>query len=217
MEHKGPKGSNKRRKFFPSMSWARTGMLFKGFFAGIVPEIPKQEIEKALQKLRKLKAKQTFLDKIKAKSAKRNESLFKTATRSNSLLVVVAFVIPGNIALLIAPGASSTSQILFKISTTLMGVAGAILTIAIASKYKVMLPPREGCEIEPLEMLDWAVADEAATASNPNAIQEAELMRESNKHHKRKIVLVVERRAQWISATFIATSLLVMVVGVCLR
>lgn len=190
----------------------RTTMLFRAFFTGIVDDIPEAVFHDMEKGWKKLTDKNGFLDSIKQQSAARRQSMFETATRSNYLMVVTAFVIAANVAMLVAPGGGAASQVLLKISTSMIALAAAILTLAISAKSKVMKRPREGGEVEPEEML-------AKMSIHPSldTIQWAQVKSESNKLHKRKIILVVERRAQWASAVLMAAGLMVMIVGVCIR
>jgi hypothetical protein len=195
----------------------RAAMLFKAFFTGIVDELPESILEAMLKKWQKLEGKDEYLEDVKQQSVSRRKSMFETATRSNYLLVVAAFVIAANVAMIVAPGGSTASQVLLKISTSMIALAAAVLTIAISAKSKVMKRPRKGGEVEPAEMLDAALQAEQSTTTDHDTVKWERVKRESNRLHKRKIILVVERRAQWIPAILMAAGLLVFIVGVCVR
>ena len=197
----------------------RTTMFLKAFFIGVVDDIPQVVLRGMEEKWNGLKHKDEFLQDIKQQSASKRESMFETATRSNYLIVVAAFVIAANVAMLVAPDGSAASQVLLKISTSLIALAAAIMTIAISAKSKVMKKPCEGGEIEPEALLRraFSIESEAAVAPNVDVKQWKELVSASHKLQKRKIILVVERRAQWISAVFMSIGLIVMIIGICLR
>lgn len=196
----------------------RTRMILKAYLTGIVDDLPQATLERMQQEWVNLTDKDGLLEEVERLSASRRQSMFETATRSNYLLVVAAFVIAANVAMLVAPDGNATGVVLLKISTSMIVLAAAILTIAISAKSKTMKKPRRGGEIEPAEMLHRALGIESQT-STPDLDVKAwkKFVDASNKLHKRKIVLVAERRAQWISAMLMATGLLVMIAGICIR
>jgi hypothetical protein len=193
-------------------------MILKAYFTGIVDDLPQATLEDMKREWAGLTDKDDLLEEVERLSASRRQSMFETATRSNYLLVVAAFVIAANVAMLVAPDGTTTSVVLLKISTSMIVLAAAILTIAISAKSKTMKKPRAGGEFEPTEMLHQALGIESQTSTPALDVKAwKKFVDASNKLHKRKIVLVAERRAQWISAMLMTTGLLVMIAGICTR
>ena len=159
-----------------------------------------------------------FLKEIEDKSFARHTSMNGTAGRSNYALVALAFVFAGGIAVLVVPTTSKASQVLLTIGCCMLLVATGILLIAMLAKLKVFKKPRPGGESEADEMLRWRVAhinDDGTEDLEKYLIDRRD--RAFTRLNKRKVVLVVERRAQTVAAYIAVSGLSVIIVALCLR
>ncbi len=175
----------------------RTLMLLQAFFTGVVNALPQEIVDKRRENWAKLSEKGRILhvDKLKEKLAARRASMDGTAARSNTLGVIDAFALAFAGLLLLAPDTKSAVKWVVCIGVVLILVSACIHRMAIASKLKVWKRPRKGGFSEPDEMLQWAVDAEENVATS-SEVSVAELNEMSQKLHARKIILVVERRAQ---------------------
>lgn len=195
----------------------RVKMLLKCYFTGIVEDTPVEVTEVRARNWRNLNDKQEFLARLAQQSIARRNSMTETAARSNYLLVVNAFAIGGNATIFVATTTEIIAQIFLAFSFCMILLSACVLAIAIAAKTKVLKKPRRGGEYEPDEMLLNAVKVQEQAEKDPTAKQDDELNRISRELHKRKIVLLVERRAQWVATMLMVSGLLAMTLGICIQ
>lgn len=200
----------------------RTWKLLKTFFTGIVADFTPEILDQRRKNWEELENKQGFLQTIDDYSIARRKSMYETATRGEYLIIAYVFAGGGDIAALIASNSHSATKVMLKISVTLIILAIIILALAIAAKGKVMKKPRKGGESEPDEFLANAIKLQRAAKANPTESTLKDLQLEDHRDrsfarlHRRKIVLVVERRGQFVAAIIAAAGLIMMGVGLWL-
>ena len=193
---------------FPRPS-QRTVDLLWCFVTGIVGDLPRQVVQRRNENWARVSNKAVFLAKVEQRSQNRRKSMAETAERSSYLGVIIAFVVAAGAQLLGASGTDGTSEFFLKIGVAANLLAGCIICLAIAAKAKVWKKPRPGGFSEPDEMLAREV-----DAHDPDELERDEVF---SRLHKRKLVLVVERRAQHAAAVTSVLGSLVMIIGVLIR
>jgi Na+-transporting methylmalonyl-CoA/oxaloacetate decarboxylase gamma subunit len=197
---------------------SRTAELLRCFFTGTVSDLPPEIRQKRTELWGRLADHEEFLDKVRVRSSGRRGSMYETATRSNYLAVVDAFVAAAGAQVLVAPDTRGASEVLLKIGMATVFLAACILVLAISAKAKVWKKPRPGGFSEADEMLQEAVDAQEQVAAGSKTQHEAERDRAFDRLHKRKLVLVVERRGQHAAgAVLTVVGVLVMIVGICIR
>lgn len=200
------------------MRFERSRELWKCFFTGIVKDLSGEILERRERNWGILEDKEGFLKSIDDDWSKaRRKSMFETAERASYVIIAYAFFAGGIFNAIIAPSINKAALILLKLSLTKISLATLILIMAIAAKAKVMKAPREGGESEPDEMLQNAVDVQEQARQNPAQKDKDRRDRAFNRLHKRKIVLTVERRAQWVAVTIATVGIIEMLVGIWLR
>jgi hypothetical protein len=220
-------------------SWQRTFKLFKSFFTGIVPSIPAAIIKQRIADWCRLtlKEKRALIDWTTERSTLRRGSMAETATRASYVLVGVALVTGFGGSMIVAPDTEGAAKLLLLLGFSHVIVSTMISILAIAFKAKAMKRPRESGESEADERLRKMVAIKESGAApskqklsllqrilqwvglksvSPMALYE-EFEEVAEQLYKRKLVLTVERRAQWIACVIAVAGLAQIGVGMWIR
>jgi hypothetical protein len=229
----------------PKIPWSfrRTLDLFKTFFTGIVPLIPQFIVEqrKVDWCQLSLKKKHEVISWTRERSTLRRSSMTETAERASYVLIGVALVTGFGGNMIVAPDTDGAARLLLLLGFSKIIVSTMISILAIAFKWKVMRRPRASGESEADERLRRMVAiKEARTTIQPGlgsilarqahkirrflglvpvsamALYE-EFEEAAEQLYRRKVVLTVERRAQWTVCTIAVIGLAEVGLGMWLR
>jgi len=196
---------------------SRTLELLKCFVTGMVSDLPRALLDKRQNLWTILADHESFLKTIDQQSVARRNSMYETATRSQYLAVIDAFVVAAGAQIMVAPDTHGASAVLLKIGVITLFVAAMVFVLAISAKSKVWKKPRSGGFSEADEMLTEAVRVQEQVKTEPHKRLAAERDRAFLRLHKRKLVLAVERRAQHAGAGLSVLGMLEVIIGVALR
>lgn len=196
------------------MNLKRTRQLVACFFTGIVPEIPEEIIKKRREHWRSLtlERKKLLITKIDERAKARRASMGENATRNNYIFAGLAFITAASTNIMLASTTHTAARSVIRIGAPVILTATSILLLAIAAKSKVMRRKADD-HSEADEMLERELQAEQHDQENPDMILLHEYEILAFRLHKRKIILLVERRAQLIATYLAIVGLLILILG----